>query len=416
MQESARRVEAGGLDAGAVAGGAAAARDYTLREALRTRQWWTLWLILFLNVSAGISLISQQAPLFQELAGVSAVAAAGMVGIVSIGNAHRARVLGVAVRRSSAAGSTFVMIFLLQVVLFWILPDLHSAALLTVVAFVILMCYGGGFGTMPAYGGRLLRCEERRTDLRADADRLGLGQRVRSADDGRDARNDRLVRGAAARHRGGHGGIDALAGDAAAAGARSVRAGQVIGESDGMSSGIGQQKPHHYLEMARIAWENRDQLPFAWRILRDGVCDGCALGTSGLSDWTLPGTHLCMVRLELMRLNTAPALDPRFLSDCRSLAVAHRRRSCASSAGCPSRCCAAHGERGFLRRRRGTRRSIASPRELRAVDPGARGLLSDVARHHQRGLLRGPEGGAIPRHATTSTTRRASATRRPPRR
>src|SRR6185436_16004061 len=65
---------------------------------------------------------------------------------------------------------------------------------------------------------------------------------------------------------------------------------------------------------------NRDELPFAWRILRDGVCDGCALGTSGLSDWTIPGTHLCMVRLELMRLNTAPALDPTVLSDVRSLA------------------------------------------------------------------------------------------------
>src|SRR5689334_3708456 len=83
--------------------------------------------------------------------------------------------------------------------------------------------------------------------------------------------------------------------------------------------GLGQQKPHHYREMARIAWENRDQLPFAWRILRDGVCDGCALGTSGVSDWTLPGVHLCMVRLELMRLNTAPALDPSALSDVSSL-------------------------------------------------------------------------------------------------
>jgi molybdopterin-dependent oxidoreductase alpha subunit len=83
--------------------------------------------------------------------------------------------------------------------------------------------------------------------------------------------------------------------------------------------GLDRQKPHHYREMARIAWENRDQLPFAWRILRDGVCDGCALGTSGLSDWTLPGVHLCMVRLELMRLNTAPALDVSVLSDVASL-------------------------------------------------------------------------------------------------
>src|SRR5215831_5204534 len=84
--------------------------------------------------------------------------------------------------------------------------------------------------------------------------------------------------------------------------------------------GLGRQKPHHYREMARVAWENRDALPFAWRILRDGVCDGCALGTSGLSDWTIEGTHLCMVRLELMRLNTAPALDPDRLADAGSLA------------------------------------------------------------------------------------------------
>jgi molybdopterin-dependent oxidoreductase alpha subunit len=83
--------------------------------------------------------------------------------------------------------------------------------------------------------------------------------------------------------------------------------------------GLGQQKPWHYLEMARAAWENRDQLAFAWRILRDGVCDGCALGTSGLSDWTIPGVHLCMVRLELLRLNTAPALPDGVLDDVRAL-------------------------------------------------------------------------------------------------
>ena len=80
------------------------------------------------------------------------------------------------------------------------------------------------------------------------------------------------------------------------------------------------RKPNHYLEMARVAWQNRDQLGYAWRILKDGVCDGCALGTSGLKDWTLDDVHLCMVRLELMRLNTAPALDPDRLRDVAGLA------------------------------------------------------------------------------------------------
>jgi molybdopterin-dependent oxidoreductase alpha subunit len=84
-------------------------------------------------------------------------------------------------------------------------------------------------------------------------------------------------------------------------------------------NGLNEQKPNHYLEMLRVAWQNRDELPFAWRILRDGVCDGCALGTTGLHDWTLDGTHLCMVRLELMRLNTAPALDVARLGDVSAL-------------------------------------------------------------------------------------------------
>ena len=127
-----------------------AARDYTLREALGTWQWWALWLLLFLNTSAGISVISQEAPMFQELAWVSAVVAAGMVGIVSIGNAF-GRVFWAWVSDSITRRMAFLVMFLLQVVLFWALPGIHSAALLTTVAFIILMCYGGGFGTMPAF-------------------------------------------------------------------------------------------------------------------------------------------------------------------------------------------------------------------------------------------------------------------------
>src|SRR5215471_11783864 len=78
-------------------------------------------------------------------------------------------------------------------------------------------------------------------------------------------------------------------------------------------------KPNQYAEMLRVLWENRDQLPYAWRILQHGVCDGCALGTTGLKDWTQDGVHLCMVRLELMRLNTSPALDPDRLKDVSSV-------------------------------------------------------------------------------------------------
>lgn len=80
-------------------------------------------------------------------------------------------------------------------------------------------------------------------------------------------------------------------------------------------NGLGQVKPDHYGEILKTVWENREQLPFAWRILNDGVCDGCALGTTGLRDFTMDGVHLCTVRLNLLRLNTMPALDVGLLED-----------------------------------------------------------------------------------------------------
>ncbi|GIW41332.1 MAG: formate dehydrogenase [Candidatus Binatia bacterium] len=83
--------------------------------------------------------------------------------------------------------------------------------------------------------------------------------------------------------------------------------------------GLDRTKPRHYREMLRVAWENRDQARYAWRILKEGVCDGCALGVSGFRDWTIDGVHLCMTRLFLLRLNTMPAFDPSLLADVREL-------------------------------------------------------------------------------------------------
>ena len=84
-------------------------------------------------------------------------------------------------------------------------------------------------------------------------------------------------------------------------------------------NGIGQVKPQHYAEILKSIWRNRDQLPFAFRILTKGVCDGCALGTTGVHDFTMEGVHLCLVRLDLMRLNTMPSLDETLLQDVREL-------------------------------------------------------------------------------------------------
>jgi len=127
-----------------------AAADYTLGGALKTWQWWALWALLFLNTSAGISIISQESPMFQEIAKVSAVVAAGMIGIASIGNAF-GRVFWASVSDGITRRWTFVVMFLLQVGLFWVLPSITSVTALSILALLILMCYGGGFGTMPAF-------------------------------------------------------------------------------------------------------------------------------------------------------------------------------------------------------------------------------------------------------------------------
>jgi OFA family oxalate/formate antiporter-like MFS transporter len=124
--------------------------DYTLGRALGTWQWWALWLILFLNTTAGISVISQESPMFQEIAKVTAIAAAGMVGIASIGNAV-GRVFWAWVSDGITRRWTFVVMYLCQVGLFWVMPNIAGATMLTALTFIILMCYGGGFGTMPAF-------------------------------------------------------------------------------------------------------------------------------------------------------------------------------------------------------------------------------------------------------------------------
>jgi len=123
---------------------------HTLGEALKTWQWYALWLLLFLNTFAGISIISQEAPIFQELVGVSAVVAASMVGVASIGNAF-GRVFWAWVSDFLTRRATFFVMFLIQVLLFWFLPSAAIISLMTIITFVVLMCYGGGFGTMPAF-------------------------------------------------------------------------------------------------------------------------------------------------------------------------------------------------------------------------------------------------------------------------
>ena len=127
-----------------------AARAFTLGEAIRGWQFYGLWTLLFLNTTAGIAVISQAVPMFQEITGISAARAASIVGLISIANGA-GRLLWAWLSDVVGRRPVFLAMFLLQAIIFWLLPSAHSLTLFAALTVAVLLCYGGGFGTMPAF-------------------------------------------------------------------------------------------------------------------------------------------------------------------------------------------------------------------------------------------------------------------------
>src|SRR5712692_4672731 len=125
-------------------------REYTLPEALRLPRWYVLWLILALNVTAGAALISVASPLATKFTLASAGLASIIVTIISIFNGAGRLFWG---WLSDGIGRpfAFLSIFVIQIVAFALTPLIGNFALLFVPAAIIGLCYGGGFGTMPAF-------------------------------------------------------------------------------------------------------------------------------------------------------------------------------------------------------------------------------------------------------------------------
>ncbi len=115
-----------------------------------TWQFWLLWIILFLNVSAGIMIISQASPMAQQLVHLSAVDAAGVVLMISIFNAV-GRVFWAWTSDYLGRARVYMMLFAIQAVVFFLLPRADSPVLFMFAAAVIGLCYGGGFGVMPSF-------------------------------------------------------------------------------------------------------------------------------------------------------------------------------------------------------------------------------------------------------------------------
>jgi len=122
-------------------------------QAMKTPQFYLIWMVLFLNVTAGIALLEQASPMAQEMVGVSAAAAGGFVGVLSIFNMG-GRFIWASISDYIGRKTTYAVFFVLGMALYWLVPNVAAAGnivLFVLAACIIVSMYGGGFATVPAY-------------------------------------------------------------------------------------------------------------------------------------------------------------------------------------------------------------------------------------------------------------------------
>ncbi|MEN6385725.1 MAG: OFA family MFS transporter [Phycisphaerales bacterium] len=122
------------------------------QNARSMKQFYILWGILFLNVTAGIAIISNLSPMAQQQLSLSnpAVMAGNIVAVAALFNGF-GRLFWGSISEKIGRSKAFLLIFGTQIPLFIILPHISNTILFTIVCCYILLCYGGGFGTMPSF-------------------------------------------------------------------------------------------------------------------------------------------------------------------------------------------------------------------------------------------------------------------------
>ena len=122
------------------------------RGAIKTRRFWLLWLMFFINISCGIAIISAASPMAQEFVGLSVVAAATMVGLMGLFNGL-GRIVWASLSDLIGRPNIFSLFFLIQIPVFFLLPVVEDPLIFQIFMFIIISCYGGGFASMPSFLG-----------------------------------------------------------------------------------------------------------------------------------------------------------------------------------------------------------------------------------------------------------------------
>ncbi len=128
-------------------------RQFTRNEAIQTVQFYLLWAILFINVTAGIGILAQASPMMQDMFGKTALQAAGVVSLISLFNAG-GRLFWASFSDFIGRRNTYLTFFATQVILFLLIPGLAGRGqwvIFETALFVVFTMYGGGFATIPAF-------------------------------------------------------------------------------------------------------------------------------------------------------------------------------------------------------------------------------------------------------------------------
>lgn len=128
-------------------------------NAMKTWQFWTLWWMLFTNITCGIGLLSVASPMAQETAGMSPLAAAAMVGGIGLINGI-GRLFWASVSDYLGRANTYIAFFILQSFAFFWLAKTSDSVAFQFLVYLIISCYGGGFSTVPAFLSDLFGAKE----------------------------------------------------------------------------------------------------------------------------------------------------------------------------------------------------------------------------------------------------------------
>ncbi len=133
--------------------------NITRDEAVKTARFYGLWIMLFINVTCGIAIISVASPLLQEVIGISALAAASAVGLMGIFNGA-GRIAWASISDYLTRPVVFILFFITQIIAFYMLTTVTSILLFQILLYYIMMCYGGAFASVPAYIGDIFGTKE----------------------------------------------------------------------------------------------------------------------------------------------------------------------------------------------------------------------------------------------------------------